>query len=505
MVEIIPKELAVIFEVEIDKEGFEEKIPVDVVEGYYNEDDERFIDTKLYTYSHLTKLEEGKAFALRYNISELLAKFPNKSLNEIKNILFDKYSKNSYYIEYFKEEPVVIMFDAETGERKVLLDKDTAENLMFLYGDKELEEMMLSLEDKEEEISKPIETPKEMASQKEIVKSKKKELNPHKLYKEIRKTVKGQDEAIKRIVTVIWENYSDDKKSANNMIVLGSSGVGKTEIFRQISKILDIPLYIHSTAGMSQAGYKGTGTDEILANLIYFTNGDVEKAEHAIVILDEFDKIAYKNEDSGSVSTDGVQNELLKIVEDGTFVVKTFQNGFPINKKINTAHITFIGVGAFTDTLKDKKVKSLGFANDITTKEIAKTEIKPEELIKFGIKAELVGRMSEGGIIKLNDIDLNIIKEIITTSSNSAYSHKIRFIEEIIPKFIRNNEKEIIEEIAKRVINGPNKLGVRGLSTIIETMFSNILFDISDPEQNYKELEISKETVNNPKKYILRK
>lgn len=503
MVEIIPEELAVIFEVEIDNDGFEEEIPVDIVEGYYNEDDQRFVDTKLYTYSHLTKLEEGKAFALRYNISELLTKFPDKSLNEIKHILFDKYKKNSYSIEYFKEEPVIVMFDAETGKRSVLLDKDTAESLMFLYNDKELEDMMLSLETKDEEASKTTKVEKEIVSQTETTKNK--ELNPHKLYKEIRKTVKGQDEAIKKIVTVIWENYSNDNKSANNMIVLGSSGVGKTEIFRQLSKILDIPLFIFGSAGMSQAGYKGTGTDEILSNLIAFTKGDVEKAERAIVILDEFDKIAYKGVESGSVSTDGVQNELLKIVEDGTFVVKIYEHGLPVSKTINTSHITFVGVGAFTEILNIKKEKSLGFGSNLTTKEIAKDKIKPEELIKFGIKKELVGRMSEGGIIKLNDIDLNTIKEIITNSSNSPYLHKIRVIEKIIPKFIRNNEEEIIEEIAKTVINNKDNLGVREVYNIIGTMFSNILFDISDPDENYQELEISKETVNDPKRYILRK
>jgi len=113
--------------------------------------------------------------------------------------------------------------------------------------------------------------------------------------------------------------------------------------------------------------------------------------------------------------------------------------------------------------------------------------------------------MGVGGIIKLNDLTIDILKDIISNSSNSAYNYKVKFIEENIPKFIRKNEDEIVETIAKIVINSPNKIGVRGLAAIIENMFSDILFDISNPDENYQELEITKDTVNDPKKYVLRK
>lgn len=496
MVDIPVEELAIIFIADIDEEGFVEEIPLEVVEGYYNEEDERFIDTNFYSYAHLTNLQEGKAFACRLNINELLINYPDKSLNEIKNIVLEKYSNKRYEIGYFQDEPVILTTNIETGERTILMDVNTIENLMFLYDDQELEDMMMLFE---EEDNKSV---SESSSKREEVKNKKTEINPHKLYKEIKKTVKGQDEAIKKIVTTIWKNYSGYDKS-NNMIVVGSSGVGKTEIFRQIAKILDIPLLIVSVAGMSQAGYKGTGTDEILSNLLTLTKGNVEKAEKAIVMLDEFDKLAYTGGDSGRISTMGVQNELLKIVEDGTFVVEVYENGFPVKKMIDTSGITFVGVGAFIDCLTVRKSGQLGFGNDIQSKEVAKEVITPEDLV--GIKPELVGRMGMGGIIKLNDLDLEVMKDIIKNSSKSTYYSNVKFIEKQIPKFTRINEEEIIEAIAKKTLENKNKTGARGLSSIIENIFSELMFDIGDLEEHYNELVITKEIVNNPKKYVLKK
>jgi len=483
MVESNIKELAVIFETVVNEDGILEEVPVDVVFGYYDELSDRFVDTNQYSYSHLIHLEEGKSYAVRTDIGEVLALYPNKTLEEIRILVFDEYSEHQFFIGTYRDEKVFLMRNKKSDETTLFIDKDLLE--LGIVFDEEDE-----LEDEFEEDTIP------------EVTLQTKEINAHKLYEEIRKTVKGQDEAIKKIVTVIWKNYSSDDVT-NNMLVVGPSGVGKTEIFRQLAKLLDIPLLVSNVSGLSQAGYVGNSTDSILTNLLALTKGDVSKAERAIVILDEFDKLAYTSYEDGKISTAGVQDELLKIVEDGTFAINTYENGFPIKKIINTTNITFVGVGAFLDSISKKQKGQLGFGNELKEKEISKDVITPNDLI--GIKPELIGRMSAGGIIKLNELTIENIKDIIKNSSSSKYYSNINLIKKIVNNFTIDNEEEIIEAIAKKVIESKVKTGARGLSYVIEEMFSSVMFEISNPKENYKELIINKEIVNNPKKYVLKK
>lgn len=496
MVEFDVEDLAIIFEPKYDEN---EKIfftPIQVVEGYYDEESERFIDKNLYSYPHLTRGEFSKGYALRVPIIKVSTEYPDKSLEEIKKIILEETIDFRYHLGLVEDEYFVIK-EEEDNKYTIILDEETQENIMCLFDDNELAEMILK--NSIDEYNKKQESNDNSNVELVAEEDKKTKVNPHLLYKQIKETVKGQDNAIKEIVTAIWENYYSDY--ANNLILIGSSGTGKTEILRQLANKLDIPLLIIGVTGMSQAGYVGTGTDEILKSLLALTKGDVKKAERAIIVLDEIDKIAYNGYESGSISTEGVQNELLKIVEDGSFSVEVYKNGFPSKEIINTRNITFIGVGAFNGMLTSKTEKHLGFLNDISSKEIVKEKIVSEDLIKYGLKPELVGRM--GKIIKLNDLDLSIMKDIVKNSKKSAYVSKIKFITQRGIKIDSELEEEIIDEIAKIAIS--KKIGARSISGIVNEMFSDILFDISDPDEKYIELQISKETVTNPKKYMLRK
>lgn len=490
MVEV--NEIAIMFEPYIDDDDMIVFMPDKVIEGYFDEESERFIDSNLYSYPHLTMCEKSRGYALRYPISQLSVKYPNKSLEEIKEIFFNEYKNDVYFLGRLEDELVIFKTDEKTGENILIIDEDTQMLLMYLDSNDKLSSDILDISDTEEVSKETINS-----SEKEVVESKK--INPHVLYNQIKETVKGQDDAIKEIVTCVWKNYNSDH--TKNMILVGPSGSGKTEILRQLAKKMDVPMMITTVTGMSQAGYIGNGTDEILSNLLTFTKGDVSKAERAIVVLDEIDKIAYGGSESGKVSTDGVQNELLKIVEDGTFCVNFERGGFPSKEMVNTANITFIGVGAFNGMLTTRKEKSIGFGQDISTKEIKKEKIDPEDLIKYGLKPELVGRM--GKIIKLNDLDLEAMKDIIKNSNKSAYNSEINFITKHGIKFDKSYEEEIVEEIAKLAIS--KKIGARSIEGIVTEMFSNIEFDISNPDEKYTELLITKETVTNSKKYILKK
>lgn len=504
MVDIEVEDLAVIFEPVVDNEGTRTYYPVEVVEGYLDEPSEKFIDENLYSYDHFMDFQEGRSYALRTNLLETYKNNPDKSLNEIKEAILENLRKYKYTTGLYEEQVLLIrkLIDSDNNKISIVFDQDSIDKCMFLFGDiediKEFEEQMNRELNEDIENNSQDEKDKKDDKHSENNNSSNTEIkiSPRKLYKEIRKTVIGQDDAIKQIVTTIWENFYGD--TTNNMIILGPSGSGKTEIIRQVSKLLNIPLLLTSVTGMSQAGYVGRGTDEILKDLLTLTKGDISKAERAIVVLDEFDKIATRG-NKGDISTNGVQNELLKIVEDGTFGIDYNHGSRMI---LNTEHITFIGVGACTDILTKKINKQAGFTSDIKDKVITTGKINSDDLVeKLGLKAELVGRM--GKIIRLNDLDIDTLKKIVTDSKKSAYNDKVNLIKKSNIKYIEENHDEIIEAIAK--IAKDKKIGARAISSIVNEMFSDIMFNLSDDEENYNELTISKDTVTNPKKYILKK
>ena len=504
MVDIEVEDLAVIFEPVVDNEGTRTYYPVEVVEGYLDEPSEKFIDENLYSYDHFMDFQEGRSYALRTNLLETYKNNPDKSLNEIKEAILENLRKYKYTTGLYEDQVLLIrkLIDSDNNKISIVFDQDSIDKCMFLFGDiediKEFEEQMNRELNEDIENNSQDEKDKKDDKHSENNNSSNTEIkiSPRKLYKEIRKTVIGQDDAIKQIVTTIWENFYGD--TTNNMIILGPSGSGKTEIIRQVSKLLNIPLLLTSVTGMSQAGYVGRGTDEILKDLLTLTNGDIGKAERAIVVLDEFDKIATRG-NKGDISTNGVQNELLKIVEDGTFGIDYNHGSRMI---LNTEHITFIGVGACTDILTKKINKQAGFTSDIKDKVITTGKINADDLVeKLGLKAELVGRM--GKIIRLNDLDIDTLKKIVTDSKKSAYIDKVNLIKKSNIKYIEENHDEIIEAIAK--IAKDKKIGARAISSIVNEMFSDIMFNLSDEEESYNELTISKDTVTNPKKYILKK
>lgn len=481
MLEFEKNELAIIFEPSIEENGIIIFKPCDVVLGTFSYDDDKFIDENLYTYAHIVDKEKGRSFAYRENISNIISKYKENSLKEIKEILLKEYSNYNYTIIVIDDENYLIRYKDDIKKMELVCDNDLIDRIYLLYN-KDLKNLDMF---NEQTLS-----PKEETKEETII-------TPKYLYDKISQIVIGQDDAIKQIVTTIWENYVGNNTS--NMIVLGPSGVGKTEIFRQLAQILNIPLLITSVSGMSQAGYIGRNTDDILKDLLIMANKDIKKAEKAIVILDEFDKIGLKTGKEGVIATSSVQNELLKIVEDGTFSIELEHYGDKV--LINTKNITFIGVGACTEILTQKTNKQLGFNNNIKETEIQKNKITPEELVKeLGFTTELIGRM--GKVIKLNDLTIDNFKSIILNPNKSIYLDKIELLKKYNVCCIENSRDLIAEEIAKTAIN--RNIGVRAIESIINEMFSDIIFNITANNETCV-LEITKETVNNPKKYVLKK
>ena len=304
--------------------------------------------------------------------------------------------------------------------------------------------------------------------------------SPAALEEEIKKTIKGQDEAIRKIVTSIWVTLKFPEMTKKNMLVVGPTGVGKTAIFKKLQKILDIPLTIFSVPGLSQAGYVGRSTDELLKQIIYDCEGDVEAASHSIVILDEIDKIAFLNNESGSVSTDGVQNELLKIIEGVNRIVDLDGTGEYF--EIDTSKMIFIGLGVFNSDKNERK-ESYGLGFNIGNQKMA-SENLVKCLDKFGMKRELLGRLP--GIVEMNPMRKDILKDIILNSDESELNKTIAALKKLGVSV--KNLDEFIDLIADDALDGG--IGARGLVSTVNNIFLEIFYQVANNQGKYDEIVI---------------
>ena len=311
---------------------------------------------------------------------------------------------------------------------------------------------------------------------------------------ELYKTVKGQDELVKTIVTTIWVNlYSIGNK--RNMLVMGPTGVGKTLVFETLSKILGIPILVTSTSGMSQAGYKGGDLTEILTQYIlkYGKDPNIDKG---IIILDEFDKLAYKGEESGSVSTMGIQNELLKMIEGNTYNVEVGQR----TCIFDTKSITFVCCGAFQELYEDKKTpqkSKIGFGSISSEESKKESQSMSDKLVSYGLKREIVGRLPI--VLQFNALTKDNLKDIILNSKTSEFQEYIRILKEF------GIENINIDDLVDIIVNDAmeRKIGARGLTSTIVNMFNNIMYEVFNNPGEYDTLHIGSNILNNPNDFTL--
>ena len=311
---------------------------------------------------------------------------------------------------------------------------------------------------------------------------------------ELYKTVKGQDELVKTIVTTIWVNlYSIGNK--RNMLVMGPTGVGKTLVFETLSKILGLPILVTSTSGMSQAGYKGGDLTDILTQYIlkYGKDPNIDKG---IIILDEFDKLAYKGEESGSVSTMGIQNELLKMIEGNTYNVEVGQR----TCIFDTKSITFVCCGAFQELYEDKKTpqkSKIGFGSISSEESKKENQSMSDKLVSYGLKREIVGRLPI--VLQFNALTKDNLKDIILNSKTSELQEYIRILKEF------GIENINIDDLVDIIVNDAmeRKIGARGLTSTIVNMFNNIMYEVFNNPGEYDTLHIGSNILNNPNDFTL--
>ena len=326
-------------------------------------------------------------------------------------------------------------------------------------------------------------------------------LTPEEIKAFLDEYVIGQDEAKKVLSVAVYNHYKrimagsdlgvDLQKS--NILMLGPTGCGKTLLAQTLAKILNVPFAIADATALTEAGYVGEDVESILLKVIQAADGDIERAEHGIIYIDEIDKITRKSENPSitrDVSGEGVQQALLKIIE-GTVASVPPQGGrkHPHQEliQIDTTNILFICGGAFEgidkiiETRLDKK--SIGFNAEIAKKheedvDVLLHQVLPQDLVKFGLIPELVGRVPV--TVSLDLLDKEALIRILTEPKSSLVKQyqKLMELDGVKLEF----DKAALDAIAETSL--ARKTGARGLRAIMEDIMMDTMYHLMIPSKD---------------------
>lgn len=353
-------------------------------------------------------------------------------------------------------------------------------------------------------------------------------VTPKHLYDYLNQHVIGQYEAKKLISVAVYNHYKrfcdsiygytndvednpykDVTIEKSNVICAGPTGCGKTYMLRMLAKYLNIPFYISDASGLTQAGYVGDDVENCVLGALRDCNFNVQAAQHAIIVLDEFDKLSRKGESTSitrDVGGEGVQQSLLKLVEG--YKVQVPPNGgrkHPEQEciEVDTTNILFFGIGAFEGLDKiierRKNKKTIGFnsimnnGNADNEEEDLLSDITTEDLKKFGIIPELIGRFPL--VTHVKPLTEEEMYQVLTEPKNSIIKQyqKMMWIDNVDLTF----EEKALRLIAKNA--SEKKTGARALRGVIDKVLAELMFEYGGYNEKKIKLVVTEEMVN---KYI---
>ena len=333
--------------------------------------------------------------------------------------------------------------------------------------------------------------------------------NPKQIKTYLDTHVIGQDEAKKIISVAVYNHFKrimcsdqndDIVLEKSNILLVGSTGTGKTLLARILSDYLKVPFAIADATVLTEAGYVGEDVENILVRLYQAADYDIKKTEMGIIYIDEIDKIAKKIANASitrDVSGEGVQQSLLKILE-GTEAHIPPQGGRKHPEqpliKINTSNILFICGGAFQnlDKIIAKRMNKnkIGFSKTNIDHSMSAAELQPEDLVQFGFIPELIGRLPVIGA--LDYLTKDAMFSILTMPKNSLVKQyqKLFLLEGVLLEFTSEALSAIVDIAFKR------KTGARALRSVMEKVMLDIMYDIPSLK-NIKSCKITEDTVIN--------
>lgn len=306
-----------------------------------------------------------------------------------------------------------------------------------------------------------------------------------KLEKEVNKTVIGQEEVVRAICTKVYEGICFPNIKGNILIV-GKSGTGKTEIVRQIADNLKLPITIEDATSYTQEGYVGDSVIEMIYNILNAANGNIALARRGIIFVDEIDKKANRQEMISDIGKGEVLKSLLKMIE-GT-VVKLENPLYDLNPEtekpyiyFDTSSLIFIFGGSFEglDEIKRKRLKeektigfSFGKENTIIINENSKKSFTKQDLIEYGLPTEFVGRIAN--IYETNTLSIEDLVKILKVSKKSAF----RQYEKVLSAYHIHLEydEDLFYQIAERAYR--YSIGARELNSQVSYIFERIMYDL---------------------------
>lgn len=352
----------------------------------------------------------------------------------------------------------------------------------------EYEPGKVNKEDKEPVITEKKEEPKKLDSSK---------ISAKEIYDYVTKSLVGQDDAVEDMVSIIVNNmYATKQEEFISPLLIGQTGSGKSLLFHLLGKILDTPVITVDCNLLVQSGYEGQNIEDVLRNLYILCDEDLDKAERAIVFLDEIDKLANRN---AGVSDVGVQQALLKFIEGNKYVIEVDKNSFSARSVvIDTSMMNIVAGGAFSE-LTSKKESSLGFGNKIDNVISLNNRIKNDDIIKYGMITELIGRFQ---IVQYNNLTEDMIMKQLMDSDISP----IRIKQEYFQRNYHANidfSKEYIARVCKDSID--KQAGFRGAIQTVNQSLVKVSFALQSEPLGNKMVYITEQTIDNPKIYTIKK